>query len=281
MENLSEKFSVIIEKFLIWSKENDYNLFSKDLNLKVEWDTGLLCDFKEPGRNKLETFVKKLSKEYLLTKDNEKILDIKLMVNNFKDNKTKFKVKNEKSKIKGKKEKIYIDFDLDTSNTYNIDTLEYFTDDLVKVFGKPKKIKDEDSKYEWKVNINGDIYSIYDWIENNEKFNDITWYLAGLNEDKNNINDLYNYIDKKIKTNECETTEEKRQEMTEEMTEETTQLNELCENESMDIEEKIKTNAEEIRELFGESDNDDNEETEVNLDTISETLELDIDNLEF
>lgn len=286
MDNLSEKFSVIIEKFLIWTNENDYSLFSKDCNSKVEWDIRLLSDFKEPGRNKLETFVKKLSKEYLLTKDNEKVLDIKLMVNSFKETKSKVtcsiksktvdvvkekkcKVKNEKTKEKKQKtESIYIDFDLDTSNTYNIDTLEYFTEDLVKVFGRPKEIIDEDSKYEWKVNVNGDVYSIYDWMENKEKFDDITWYLAVLNEDKNNINKLYNYIDEKIK-NPIDSKESENIEF-------------VNTNIKLNEKEDLMTDKKDLLELFGEDSAQESEEDEeINLDIISDTLEIDIDNLDF
>ncbi len=283
MENLSEKFAVIIEKFLIWTDENDYSLFSKDCNSKVEWDTGLLSDFKEPGRNKLETFVKKLSKEYVLTKDNEAILDIKMMVNNFKQYKPKI-VKEKKKRVQkeksDKKESIYIDFDVNTNESYNIDTLEYFTNELIKVFGKPKEIKDTDSKYEWKLKVNDNTYSIYDWIENGENFDEATWYLAGFDENKKDIDELYKYIDTKLNTEpvKCEITNEET--ATEEITNEETANEETANEETTNEETANEETAKELDELFGNSDNE-GEETEINLDMISETLELDIDNLEF
>jgi hypothetical protein len=303
MNSLSDKFSVIIEKFLIWSNENGYLLNDLVNNSKIEWDMKLLSNFKEPGRNKLETFVKKLNKEYLLTKDNEKVLDIKLMVNNFKENKPKTKVLKEKKvkskemkvkevKLNNKKENIYVDFDLDTNNSYNIDTLEYFTSELIKAFGKPKEIENEDSKYEWKLSVNGDIYSIYDWIENKESFTEITWYLAGFNENNNNIKEINRYIDEKIKEDNYSKNEIKlKDELIEEKDEITTDT--LINSDEIDEEKEMKElfgdetdneieNEKEIKEIFREEkDDNQDEDKEINLDMISETLEIDIDDLDF
>lgn len=314
MNSLSDKFSVIIEKFLMWSNESGYLLNDLNDNSKVEWSMQLLSGFKEPGRNKLETFVKKLNKEYLLTKDNEKVLDIKLMVNNFKENKPKTKVlkenkiKSKEIKLKdvksdNKKENVYVDFDLDTNDSYNIDTLEYFTNELIKAFGKPKEIEDEDSKYEWKLSVNGDIYSIYDWIENKEKFDEITWYLAGFNENKNNIKEINKYIDIKIKENmdsksevvksKDELIEEKEDGITTDETlidqiDQIDKIDQIYEDKELfgdesesenEDDNKMNETEKEIRDIFREEI--DKEDKEINLDMISESLEIDIDNLDF
>ena len=217
------------------------------------------------------------------------MLDVKLMVKNFKENKPKIlktnkiakksnvKVKSINNKDKDnnkdndknknvKNDNIIVDVSLDTSNTYNIETLEYFTDELIKAFGNPEEIENEDSKYEWKLNVDGDIYSIYDWIENKEKFEDKTWYLAGLNEDIKRMNKINDFIDKKNKIK-----EEKESEDT--------------------VEEETKEESEDavLNDLFGDEEEEDKKE-EINIDDINfdnvdnvdtSNLELDIDGIEF
>jgi len=288
--NLSDKFSTMMEKFFIWTEENEYVLTDIVNGSKVEWNMNLLFDFKEPGRNKIETFIKKLNKEYILMKESEKVLDIKLMVKNFKDNKPKI-VKNNNKIVKNKNmvNSVFVDVSLDTSNTYNIDTLEYFTDELINAFGKPEKIKNEDSKYEWKLNVDGEIYSIYDWIENKEKFEDITWYLAGLNEDTDKIKKIYEFIDTKNKA-QIENTEVINSDIESENTVINTDIintdiiNTDIINTDLESEESIDMN-----ELFGDEEDEkeinlDNidDDTDINLDTIDETnLEIDIDNIDF
>jgi hypothetical protein len=296
--NLSDKFSTMMEKFFIWAKENEYVLIDMVDGSNIKWNMDLLSDFKEPGRNKIETFVKKLNKEYNLTKDFEKVLDIKLMVKNFKENKPKV-VKNNNKKVSLDKKNVnsstvpykktstkvdvFLDKSLDTTNTYNIDTLEYFTYELIKAFGNPEEIENEDSKYEWKVNVDGDIYSIYDWNENKEKFEDITWYLGGLNEDNKKIKKLYKFIDNK---NESEKSEIVNCDI---KTEYSVDMNESEKSEIVNCDIKTEYSVD-MNELFGE-DNDDEKEInidnieddiDINLDIIDESkLEIDIDNIDF
>ena len=46
--DLSEKFSTMMEKFFIWTKENEYILEDINDGSNVEWGMNLLDDFKEP-----------------------------------------------------------------------------------------------------------------------------------------------------------------------------------------------------------------------------------------
>jgi hypothetical protein len=289
--NLSDKFSTMMEKFFIWTEENEYVLTDMVNGSKVEWNMNLLFEFKEPGRNKIETFIKKLNKEYILMKESEKVLDIKLMVKNFKENKPKIVKNNSKKVLNNKKNSnslsVFVDVTLDTSNTYNIDTLDYFTYELINALGKPEKITNEDSKYEWKLNIDGEIYSIYDWIENKEKFEDITWYLAGLNENIEKIKKIYEFIDNK----------NKKQSENSDIESENTVINTDLENENSVINTDEKNTIDtvdttnttdttdtvdsiDMNELFG----DEEDEQEINLDNINDddtNLEIDIDNIDF
>jgi hypothetical protein len=94
---------------------------------------------------------------------------------------------------------VKVDMTLDTLNTEYLDTLEYWSADLVKAFGRPKKTGDitTDHVYEWKVQVNNSIFSIYDW-HNEEEFNDITWYISGFGDYKKNTKNLgvlTDYID--------------------------------------------------------------------------------------
>ena len=274
---LSEKFAVTIQKLLIWLKDNDYELKDSD-NCNIKWSMDLLNDFNEPGRNKIETFIKKIGKEYSLTKDSNKVLDVKMLVNNFKQNKPKIqrKKKQKETLTSTPKENpnVIVDNTLNTSNTFNVDTLPYFTDDLIEVFGYPEEIKDEDSQYEWKLNVNGYTYSIYDWIENNETFEDKMWYLAGTNEDTSedtkNIKMLYKFINNKIYTNDNESTVINSED-------------EDNEDDESDTNTSNKLDKALLKELFGEDDSE--LETEIALDTIDDdsidlsNLQLDIDTL--
>jgi hypothetical protein len=173
-------------------------------------------NFNEPSRNKLECYVKELLKYYSLVKDNEEIDDIKSMVKEFRQNKPKKPIK-KKNEIKKKekdivvkekdivvKEKnvvkedvvkeeivikdiINLDTDRDTENACNIDTLEFSTKDLEKIFGKPLKNGKEHDKhqYEWKILVVTEkeevIYSIYNWMDKNgnfDSYNENEWYIA-------------------------------------------------------------------------------------------------------
>lgn len=274
---LSEKFAVTIQKLLIWLKDNDYELKDSD-NCNIKWSMDLLNDFNEPGRNKIETFIKKIGKEYSLTKDSNKVLDVKMLVNNFKQNKPKIqrKKKQKETLTSTPKENpnVIVDNTLNTSNTFNVDTLPYFTDDLIEVFGYPEEIKDEDSQYEWKLNVNGYTYSIYDWIENNETFEDKMWYLASTNEDTSedtkNIKMLYKFINNKIYTNDNESTVINSED-------------EDNDDDESDTNTSNKLDKALLKELFGEDDSE--LETEIDLDTIDDdsidlsNLQLDIDTL--
>ena len=301
--NLSENFSTMMQKFFIWTKENEYVLTDMTNGSNIKWDMNLLSDFKEPGRNKIETFVKKLNKEYNLMKNSEKVLDFKLMVKNFKENKPKIVKKNNKNVSLNKDKKIvnslsvFVDKSLDTNNTYNIDTLEYFTHELINAFGKPNEIKDDDSKYEWKLNVDGEIFSIYDWIENKEKFEDATWYLAGLKEDITKINKIYDFIDSKNKnvdtTNIDIVSENTVKNSDVEIVSSDSESDNLVDVETINTDTKTEYSVD-MNELFGEDDEDekDNKEinldnindddVDINLDTVDETnLEIDLDNIEF
>ena len=301
--NLSENFSTMMQKFFIWTEENEYVLTDMTNGSNIKWDMNLLSDFKEPGRNKIETFVKKLNKEYNLMKNSEKVLDFKLMVKNFKENKPKIVKKNNKNVSLNKDKKIvnslsvFVDKSLDTNNTYNIDTLEYFTHELINAFGKPNEIKDDDSKYEWKLNVDGEIFSIYDWIENKEKFEDATWYLAGLKEDITKINKIYDFIDSKNKnvdtTNIDIVSENTVKNSDVEIVSSDSESDNLVDVETINTDTKTEYSVD-MNELFGEDDEDekDNKEinldnindddVDINLDTVDETnLEIDLDNIEF
>lgn len=301
--NLSENFSTMMQKFFIWTEENEYVLTDMTNGSNIKWDMNLLSDFKEPGRNKIETFVKKLNKEYNLMKNSEKVLDFKLMVKNFKENKPKIVKKINKNVSLNKDKKIvnslsvFVDKSLDTNNTYNIDTLEYFTHELINAFGKPNEIKDDDSKYEWKLNVDGEIFSIYDWIENKEKFEDATWYLAGLKEDITKINKIYDFIDSKNKnvdtTNIDIVSENTVKNSDVEIVSSDSESDNLVDVETINTDTKTEYSVD-MNELFGEDDEDekDNKEinldninhddVDINLDTVDETnLEIDLDNIEF
>jgi hypothetical protein len=108
-------------------------------------------------------------------------------------------------KTKGKEpetetETVKLDMTLDTENRDWLDVLGYWTNDLIKAFGKPHKTggkKGDNHTFEWKLEINGGVYSVYDW-DNTDSFEDTTWHIAthteSKSENKENMKVLYDYI---------------------------------------------------------------------------------------
>ena len=224
---LTDKFVKELEKFFEWAIESEYLI--KDINNdQHEWSIKLLTKFEEPGRNKLESYIKALFAKYTISLNDMDIEDAKLLAKEFKDNggkaskkskaveaeekpKKSEKVKTtKKSKVEevvdkvvedaeseNEVENIKLDMSLDTSETFNVDTLEFWTSELVEVFGKPKKTggKDDEHTWEWKIEVNGAPFTIYDWNENGDNFEDTTWYLGATSENKKNISTLVSYIE--------------------------------------------------------------------------------------
>lgn len=90
---ITEKFRKDLVKFYDWAKET---MIIKDQITKKEltYEVMLLPDFKEPGRNKLDTYIKELLKKYNVMYKEEVCDDYKLISNDFKLYKTS---KNKKS----------------------------------------------------------------------------------------------------------------------------------------------------------------------------------------
>ena len=282
---LSDKFANDLEKFFIWVVENDYVLTDTVQDSEIDWDMELVRDFEEPGRNKMESFLKKLMKIYSLTKDNEQVIDIKTMVKNFKENKPKHINKKEKrvvKKVVESKKEIEVNVKFDTSDTFYIDTLEFSTCDLIKVFGKPYNTGTRDSKhqYEWKIMVGGSIvYSVYNWLNEDgehDEFSDNEWHVASTKEDKISLSKLNNFISNKLQVHGWDTEKTATGFLKIPATKQETE-NEVEEAET-DIEvEEAETDI--------EVEENEIEEAELELDIIEDDEEiccsLDLDDIEF
>lgn len=261
---LTDKFKKELEKFFSWA-QSTYSI--KDIHgEEKEWSMSLLKKFEEPGRNKLEAYIKALLANYVIAlNDNEEsyIEDAKLLAKEFKDKADKKSEKSEKSektekksekkskktevkeeetktetkkikKTEQKEDMVKLDMSLDTSETYNVDTLEYWTEELVNVFGKPKKTggDDDEHTWEWKIEVNGKVYTIYNWNENGESYDDSTWYLGSVEDNNQNVKALNTYIDSMLKS--VSTTEKEEIEEVEESIEKEPTMEELFGDDSDD-----------------------------------------------
>ena len=305
---VTDKFKKELENFFEWASVCGYKI--KDINDEShEWSMKLMTKFEEPGRNKLEVYIRGLFAKYTISLNECDIEDAKLLSKEFKEKFEKNKkskvvceeeekpkkksskkvVSEEEEKPKKKSSKkvvceeekpkkklskkatsdvevkveekesvegnIKVDMTLDTSETYNIDTLEFWTEELIEVFGEPKKTgkSGDEHTWEWKIEVNGDAYTIYDWNENGELFEESTWYLGGMSENKKNIKELNKYIESVCK-------EEKREEQVKKRSkkEKVEKVEEVEEVEDVEVDYK---------ELFGD---DDDEEIELDLDDIED-----------
>ena len=206
--NLSTKFEKELSKFIAWVEKTDYKVGDIVDGSKIEWKNANIGNFEEPGRNKLETYIKELMKVYFVSKSGEEINDIKLMTKEFREYKPKRSIdtesegekkkkttknektitkpkkniedvktitKNEKTITKPKKNiedvKVVVSESFDTNATWYLRTLSESTQDLVNIFGNPiKNSKKDDYEYEWKIMVGEKIFSIYNWLNYDNEF---------------------------------------------------------------------------------------------------------------
>ena len=93
-DNFTEKFLIDVEKFAVWIIDNStYKISNSDNgeNFNNNSLIDLFKDFKEPGRYKMDVFIKHLSQTFPIFKNDNKIEshDIKQIVDDFKNNKPK------------------------------------------------------------------------------------------------------------------------------------------------------------------------------------------------
>ncbi len=92
---------------------------------------------------------------------------------------------------------VKLDYNVDTSDTEYIETLPFNSYELECIFGNPKKINLSQFEYEWKITINNRIYSIYDFIDDDDTPYELReWHIASLNSNHQckDIRFLYKYI---------------------------------------------------------------------------------------
>lgn len=176
--SLTVKFAKELELFFQWTILNGYIICDNEKEQRL-WDFKLIKEFKEPGRNKLEFYIKTLLKdEFTIYFKKDKINDAKLLVKEFKSEEPKKESK--MKKVKEEKCELKVDNCVDTSFGYFLDTLEFTTEQFVKIFGEPLKTGeiDDEHVFEWKIVMNKEVFSIYDW-ENTKGFNEIVWHISG------------------------------------------------------------------------------------------------------
>jgi hypothetical protein len=186
---ISEKFEKELVTFMLWISDSDYKISKGKESEELDWTIDLLSSFEEPGRNKLECFIKELKKMYFISYNEEEINDIKSITKNFRENKSKISknVKVKKNSIKTKKEvrnndnKVNNDNKNDKAN--DICKLDLTTEILVEVLGMPKYCKNEYIKYKWDIKCEktDKLFMIYNWVNKDgsfEVFEKTQWYLT-------------------------------------------------------------------------------------------------------
>jgi hypothetical protein len=187
------------------------------------------------------------------------------MIKKFKENKPKNIKKRNLNDTKSKKSKsdsgVMVNNDSDTSETHFLITLPFNTIDLTNALGKPIETGDssrgDKHEYEWKIMVGSNVFSIYNWMNKHNKFpafEDNEWHLAGKTHNKKKIQQLCKFITENKKSNSHMT------------------------NEDDEYKEKNKKMRTINKKEMIEEENDSQEELENNLE---ETIELDIDDIDF
>lgn len=195
------KFEKDINTFFKWAVTNSYTISDKRDDEKLEWTTNLLMGFKEPGRNKLDSYIKKLMEEHTIIDDeNNEICDAKLLVKMYKDTNAVIKQKKEVKIFQQDDTDVYkVDNTINTSNLVEcvIGELNFSTEILTNIFGKPKKsgLKGDEWRYEWKIkDDDNNIFSIHDFAYTDDTFDQLknaTWFVSSK---CNNFNELVEFI---------------------------------------------------------------------------------------
>lgn len=86
---MTEKFTKELTKFFDWAKSSDIVVKDKNDN-NIDWSFNMIV-FKEPARNKLETFIKTVMDTYKIFEGQEEMDDNKLLTVKYKLNKPKRK----------------------------------------------------------------------------------------------------------------------------------------------------------------------------------------------
>lgn len=303
---LSEKFKKELIKFIEWVETSDYTLKSVIDGESYDWSIDLLDNFEEPGRNKLESYLKDILKWYFIVENGKEIDNVKIIIKDFKDKESKKETKKESKKVEKENKKVKVNSevsevnianeidriitksgveikivnDADTSGAFNLDTLDLTTKELCDKFENPLKTGKEGEKhrYEWKLSIDSRIYTIYDWMHEDGEFDDFTdceWFLGGYEERQDDIDNLMLLFNKKPK----ETNEVIDDTLDDDFLDRT-------ESESSDIENECDDNLKELDESAIEEICEDSALSEVEDEDASdidfeEELDLDLDDIEF
>ena len=311
---LSEKFEKELVKFIAWLPTTDYKI--KDIvdNSELEWKDSVLTNFEEPGRNKLESYIREMSKGYFITKGDQEVNDVKFMANEFrtakvKNTKTQKNTKQEQiqkitkitkginqeqaqkntkitkitkitknTKITKQEETFKISVgDFDTSETFNLNTLDCYTKDLINLFGQPMFFKDEtEFQYEWRLVVGAKVFSIYNWKNDTgcfDNFDDCEWYLGGTEENTKEQRFLKKYINGG-KPQQSEQAEQPEQEQSEQSEQEQSEQAEQEQSEQEQSEQAEQEQPEQQLEI--------DDKIDIELDFIDdENLEINIDDIDF
>ena len=260
-EGLSAKFEKELTSFIAWLPSTEYNVSDVANGSKVDWKDVVLSSFQEPGRNKLETFIKELMKVYFLHENGVEITDVKLIAKQFREApKESKKVPKESKKApkETKKEKVtkkeketkkekVTENTLDKSEECFMRALLYCSKKLAKCFGN--NMDDE-----WKLMIGSKVFSIGNLI-NEDDFERNEWYLASFEKRSQKEKDLLSYMDNFIKNKDIENVIE---------------------------ENVIEENGEDIDNLIDKIDTIHIEDKiDIELDLIDDDVDINIDDIDF
>lgn len=203
---LSEKFFKEANRFYGFANEAGIILESKSNKKEIVSWGEFDFEFVEPGRNKLVAYLKKVMEIYTMKSGNEALEEcqIKEIVKEFKDwkpsKKTQSKPQKSTKQTQGKPidssknenvslYNIEVNHNLDTSDTEFIDVIEQSTEELERCLGKPCKTgQDKDPwNFEWKIQIEDKVYSVYDWLNEEQVFDDYfdsEWFISGEDSSK-------------------------------------------------------------------------------------------------
>ena len=253
-EGLSIKFEKELTRFIAWLPSTEYNISDVVSGSKVDWKDVVVSSFQEPGRNKLECFIKELMKVYFLNKNGDEITDIKLIAKQFREAPKETKKETKKEKETSKQTENM----LDTSEEIFMRALLYCSKKLVKCIGN--NVDDE-----WKLTIGSKVFSIGNLI-NEDDFKENEWYLAGFEKRSQQEKDLLSYMDNFIKRKDTENEVEHIEE------------NEVEPIEENEIEEKG-DDLDDLIDKIGTIDIED--KIDIELDLIDDDVDINIDDIDF
>jgi hypothetical protein len=191
------RFRTEVDKFLEFSQELKLKAVLKEENVDIDKQFINGLKYEEPKEKikgtKIDAMIRMIFDKYDSVLEDTKSYDIKAFPKRYREYKKSKKETNTETKPKKEKEEAVPEVkSFNTDETEFVEELDFFTTEMISVFGEPEKIKDDpEYEYMWTVEYKGFHFCIYDSKDEDkegaEDFKAKTWFIGFCDEKLNKM----------------------------------------------------------------------------------------------